>query len=117
MSEIENSMVLNLGAPPGWEPAPAVLCACGKAEPLDHFDECFECCVRIALAEPDAFDEDCERGCYDGRDGQRVVDAVLPQRIARFARGEPVYLPERLVTRTSLLAHHLAGVAELKETA
>jgi hypothetical protein len=86
-----DSVYMALPAPPGWEPAPAVLCACGKAEPLDHFDDCFECCVRIALAEPDAFDEDYERGCYDSPDGRRVVSAVASERVRRFGEQVPVY--------------------------
>lgn len=90
MNDLENSLVLGHDDPPGWTPD-AVLCACGKAEPLSGFDDCFSCAVRIALAEPDAFDEDCERGCYDSPDGQRVVAAVTAERVRRFAAGEAVY--------------------------
>lgn len=71
-------------------PDEVVRCKCG-GEPLRGFDECFECCVREALAEPDAFDEDYERGCYDSPDGRRVVSAVASERVRMFGEQVPVY--------------------------
>lgn len=114
MNDIENSMVLDLGAPPGWEPDP-VLCACGKAEPLDHFDSCLACEVEFALAHPDDFDDNFPDEPADAS-SRLIYRAVVRERIARFGRREPVYLPER-AAKALLLAAALECEAKLRESA
>jgi hypothetical protein len=114
MNDIENSMVLDLGAPPGWEPDP-VLCACGKAEPLDHFDSCLACEVEFHLAHPEDFDDNFPDEPAD-ESSRLIYRAVVRERIARFAAGKPVYPPDR-AAKALLLAAAMEFEAQLRETA
>lgn len=90
MNDLENRLVLGHDDPPDWTPD-AVLCACGKAEPMPGFDTCEACEVALALADPEQFDDDYDRGAYDSPAGERVVAAVVDERLRRFAAGEAVY--------------------------
>lgn len=110
---LENSLVLNFTAPPGWEPDP-VLCACGKAEPLDGFDSCLACEVEFALTHPDDFDDNFPDEPAD-ESSRLIYRAVVRERIARFAAGKPVYLPDR-AAKALLLAAALEFEAQLRES-
>lgn len=72
-------------------PDPVVMCKCGKAEPLQGHDDCFECTVAWALANPEEHDDNCDMGYGDNPTTKRVVDAVNAERLRRFAARETVY--------------------------
>lgn len=89
MNDWHNHMVT-----PDYQPEvihePVVLCKCG-AELLQGHDDCFDCTVAWALANPEEHDNNCDMGYGDNPTTKRVVDAVAAERVRRFAAQETVY--------------------------
>lgn len=86
---LENALVLGHGETPGWTPD-AVLCACGKAEPLDGYSGCLSCEFSFYLANPDDFDDNFPDNPTD-ESSRLIYRAVVDERLRRFAAGEAVY--------------------------